>query len=275
VTLLHVTVIYPSAQRFRNWAQKFCATLKTFGLHASARELPLRDPLMPTDFVISLGGDATLLSAAPCLMRHRVPVLGVQAGLDDKIAVVSPKQLLANLQQLSIGEWQMQARTGLAVCLIREDGERVSEVVLARVAITQGLLKRVAEISLWVDGDFATRYRADGLIVASPTGSAFNTWPLSGFTLEPTCHAFAVSPVASRRLSDRTLVLEGQVRITLSARCASSELYVLFDGGKAQPLSTGDRLIVTAAPQPLDFLFPRGKPWTQDLVGCPAPFGDC
>lgn len=273
--MLHVTVIYPSVQRFRKWAQKLCATLKTFGLRASACELPLRDSLMPTDFVISLGGDATLLRAAPCLMRHRVPVLGVQAGLDDKIAVVSPKQLLADLQQLSIGEWQMQARTGLAACLIREDGERVREVVLARVAIVQGLLKRVAEISLWVDGNFATTYRADGLIVASPTGSAFNTLPLSGFTLEPTCQAFAVSPVASRRLSDRALVLEGQAQITLSARCASSELYVLFDGGKAQALGTGDRLIVTAAPHPLDFLFTRGKPWTQDLVGCPAQSDDC
>ncbi len=148
----------------------------------------------------------------------------------------------------------MQARTGLTACLIREDGGRVSELVLAHVAVAQGLTKRVAEISLWVDGDFATTYRADGLIIASPTGSALNTWPLSGFTLEPTCHAFAVSPVASRRLSDRALVLEGQAQITLSARCASSELYVLFDGGKAQPLSTGDRLVVTAAPQSLDFL---------------------
>ncbi len=194
------------------------------------------------EMLIVLGGDGTLLSAA----RHvadahtDVPIFGVNLGSLGFMAEVSLDELYDNLEKAIAGKLETEERMMLSASVVREGRRLARYRVLNDAVINKGALARMMELKVSVDDGHLTTLRADGLIVATPTGSTAYSLSAGGPIIHPTIHCFVVTPICPHTLSNRPIALPDTVVVTVCLTSQSEDVSLTLDGQIGFPLVPHD-----------------------------------
>jgi NAD+ kinase len=203
-----------------------------------------------TDLLIVFGGDGTMLDAARAVMNSTVdvPLVGVNLGHLGFLTEVGRSDLVPALEAIVEGRASTETRLMLEGRVERPDGTDDSRLALNDIVVTRGALSRMIEIDVDVDGQFVCHVKADGLIVATATGSTAYNLSAGGPIVHPSVDALVLTPIAPHALTNRPLVLPADARIGLQAVIEpQSEIVVTFDGQHGLPLGQGDRVTIGRA----------------------------
>jgi NAD+ kinase len=205
------------------------------------------------NLIVVLGGDGTLIGMADRIAAAdvEVPILGVNFGSLGFLTEIPLAELYESLEEVLADEAEIDSRMMLRARSMRNGSVHTERLVLNDVVITRGALSRIIELSV-ADGDEPIMcVRADGLIVATPTGSTAYNLAAGGPIVHPAMAAFVLTPIAPHTLSNRPIVVpaEREVRVTVSPDNGGAEVYVTFDGQTGFPLAAGDTVTVRRAPR--------------------------
>lgn len=236
---------------------------------AAAAGLAGRWPTVPrasiardADAVIAFGGDGTLLNAAQAMVysEGEAPLMGINLGRLGFLTEVGPEGMVGALEALIAGRTTIETRAMLTGRVRRGDEIAGERLALNDIVVTRGALSRMIEIEVFVDGPFVCHVKADGLIVATATGSTAYNLSAGGPIVHPSVDAFVLTPIAPHTLTNRPLVLPAGVLIALRPAIApQSEIVVTFDGQFGFPLEPGDVVEITRAPRLLRLLHTLGR----------------
>lgn len=202
------------------------------------------------DLAVSIGGDGTMLRTVDLVGDASVPILGVNVGTLGYLTQVEPEDLLDALTRCLAGDYRVEERMLLSVTT--EGGAESSHVApppaaaLNEAVVEKTPMGHTVRLAVYLDGDFFTTYAADGLIVATPTGSTAYSFSARGPIVAPEHRALLLTPVAPHMLFDRALVLEPETRIRLEV-AGPRPATVSVDGRNLGVLGEGDALVCTAS----------------------------
>ncbi len=194
------------------------------------------------DLVIVLGGDGTLLSAARATAEVDAPLLGVNLGSLGFLTEVPMQSLYPMLEAIAQGRAATEHRSLMQVQLLRGDTVRGSYLVFNDAVVNKTAAARLNTYDLYIDKVFVSSYRADGMIVATPTGSTAYSLSAGGPVLMPTVNALVITPVAPHSLTHRPLVVPDSVEIEILLRSEEDLAYLSLDGQPGLDLCDGDRV---------------------------------
>ena len=222
------------------------ATLAGTAVRGS-RTMTREDLPNEVDLIIVLGGDGTLLAMAARTAQsgRDVPILGVNFGSLGFLTEIRIDELYPSLERVLDGTAAFDVRAMLATDALR-DGEHIdSRIVLNDVVFTKGALSRMIELSVSVSGGFVTRVKADGLIIASATGSTAYNLAAGGPIAHPGVDALLVTPIAPHTLTNRPIVIPGGELVEVTPiNGATEEVFVTYDGQSGYSLKQGDLIRV-------------------------------
>jgi len=200
------------------------------------------------DVAVSLGGDGTMLRTVDLVADDGVPVIGVNLGTLGYLTEVDPANALVALKRFLAGSYAISERMRLAVQVdagtSHESWPALNEAVLGKTPTGQ-----IANVEVSVDGEAFTTYHADGVIVATPTGSTAYAWSAGGPIISPDHSAMLITPVAPHMLFDRSLVLPPEAVVRLEV-VGDRDAALSIDGRPAGILEAGDAITCTAATRP-------------------------
>ena len=204
------------------------------------------------DALVVLGGDGTLLGVSHLVARRGVPVLGVNFGSLGFLTEIALPELYPALEGVLRGSYEFDERRMLHAEVRCDGSTRQSGDVLNDVVITKAALSRIIELDVSVDGLFVSAFRADGLIVSSPTGSTAYNLAAGGPILHPALPAIVLTPICPHMLTNRPLVVGDETRVEVRLHGARGvEVHVTFDGQVGRPLTSEDTVVVTRSPRSL------------------------
>lgn len=216
------------------------------------------------DLIIALGGDGTLLNIAPLVERPDVPILGVNMGGLGFITEVAVDELEEVLGKTLDGDFEVEKRMTLEVRIKSKKGKPRRFRVLNDAVIAKGARSRIIDLETHIGADYLCTYRADGLIISTPTGSTAYCLASGGPILEPTLGAIVLAPICPHTLSQRPLVLPDHVRIEVSLR-SGEDATLTFDGQASEPLGPRDVVELTRSPHPVRFVTPQRHSYFETL----------
>lgn len=201
------------------------------------------------DLLVVLGGDGTLLSVARSAASAETPVLGVNYGNLGFLTSTPRDELYTSLEDVFQGNYERSRRMMLRARVeSAEHGSGEPWDVLNDVVVNKTSLARIVNLEVMVDGVFVSSYRADGLIVATPTGSTAYSLAVGGPIVMPRMDAVVLSPISPHTLTNRPLVLPGDVRITVTPKSADMDVVLTLDGQEGVELQAGQRVVVESSP---------------------------
>ena len=209
------------------------------------------------DAVIVLGGDGTFLSVTRGCPTG-VPVAGVNLGTLGFLTEHAPARTFALLDEVLSGQIEVELRERLLVEVAGGSGERAYQV-LNDVVITKAALARIVTIAVDVDGEFLTRYRGDGLILATPTGSTAYNLSAGGPIVHPGLSSLLITPICSHTLTDRPLAVPLTSRVRACLEAGEAEVYLTLDGQRGFPFSPGMSVTVSRSSEPLSLVRERSS----------------
>jgi len=221
---------------------------ETAGLVPAASVAAARKSDLPgqVDLLIVLGGDGTLLSMARAVGDLGVPILGVNLGGLGFLTATTLEEMLPALDTLLSGGMEVEERMMLSARLVR-GGQAIGEyMALNDVVITKSAMSRIIDLAVSVGGRHAISYRADGLIISTPTGSTAYNLSAGGPILFPTMDAVVLTPIAPHTLSNRPIVVPAAQRIEVTLR-VEQDVMLTMDGQVGVPLREGDAVEVQKA----------------------------
>jgi NAD+ kinase len=220
-------------------------TLELSGVAGDRTRTATRDALpCEVDLIVVLGGDGTLLAMAARIAKaaRDIPILGVNFGSLGFLTEIRIDELTPSLESVLSGTAAFDERAMLTADVFRNDVQADSRVVLNDVVFTKGAISRMIELSVWVSGGFVTRVKADGLIVASATGSTAYNLAAGGPIVHPMVDALVLTPIAPHTLTNRPVVIPGHadVEVRPHAESGADEVFVTYDGQSGYTLREGD-----------------------------------
>lgn len=211
------------------------------------------------DLVLVLGGDGSILQTARQLSGRRIPVLGINCGNLGFLAALSPDNFLEVWPRVCSGTFDVVEHLMLKVTLVR-DGKTIGEqLALNEVAVLGGPPYQILGIDLFADGNLATRYQCDGLILATPVGSTAHNLSAGGPILRRHLDAVVISPISPHTLTYRPLVDSADTHFELTVTDPNESTSVVVDGRILSSLQPGDRVQVERAPEPFEMLSVPGQ----------------
>ena len=198
------------------------------------------------DLAVSLGGDGTMLRTVDLVAGEGVPIIGVNVGQMGYLTDIEPPDTRAAIERFLTGERNIESRMLLTVAVEHADGRRVEHLAFNEAVLEKTPMGHTVRLAVEVDGEFFTTYAADGLIVATPTGSTAYAFSARGPIVAPTHRALLLTPVSPHMLFDRTLVLEpaATLRVIVQGHRAAT---LSVDGRNLGELAEGDSIVCTAA----------------------------
>jgi len=192
------------------------------------------------DLIIVLGGDGTLLATARVLNRKPVPLLAVNLGGLGFLTVITRDELYSTLESVLAGDFRTERRVQIEAEVMRA-GEVISSfLALNDVVLNKGAIARVLDFDVRVDGQFISSYKADGLIVSTPTGSTAYSLAAGGPVIAPSVEAFIVTPICAHTLSNRPIVLRDSAQIEVKVKSYGESVYLTVDGQVGVALRSED-----------------------------------
>src|SRR6516162_463580 len=182
------------------------------------------------DLIIVLGGDGTLLATARALNRKLVPLLAVNLGGLGFLTVITRDELFPTLERVLAGDFRTERRVQIEAEVVRA-GEVISSfLALNDVVLNKGAIARILDFDVRVDGQFISTYKADGLIVSTPTGSTAYSLAAGGPVIAPSVQAFIVTPICAHTLTNRPIVLPDSAQIEVGVKTQRESVYLTVDG---------------------------------------------
>jgi len=206
---------------------------------------------MALDLAISLGGDGTLLSTARLVYGRSIPVIAVNMGTFGFLTAISHDEVLRALDALFAGSVGFENRMMLEARVERDSRTVVLCRALNEVVVTRRDMASMIGLAVWVNGEFLSGYRADGLIVATPTGSTGYSLSASGPILMPTLENMIITPVCPHSVASRPFVVGAADTVTIQVRALNLRSALTIDGQEEIPLEDGDEIVVSRAAHPL------------------------
>jgi NAD+ kinase len=196
------------------------------------------------DFLVSLGGDGTLLSLVRRSYGYNKPVLGINAGNLGFLADIRIDDVDNFLDRLLDGDYRIDERMMIEGYILKEDGDKKSFFAFNDVVITRPIAK-MAKINASIDGEWFNTYRGDGLIISTPTGSTAYNLAVGGPIMYPLTQAFIMSPISAHSLTQRPLVVPADFTIELNS--PDNRVIAMIDGQDDYQMQTGDILVIKGA----------------------------
>jgi NAD+ kinase len=225
---------------------------------------PLKEIARDIDLAIVMGGDGTLLNIARALVDHNVPMIGVNEGRLGFLADVSVDTMFTTLEEMLSGEYAAEDRIMLDCSLERRGDLQFQMYAFNDVVVSKSTLGRLIEFEVYIDNQFVYSQRADGLVVASPTGSTAYALSAGGPILHPTLEAFVLTPICPHTLSARPIAINSRSEIEINLIHAD-DARVHFDGQQHQDMQVGDRVVITRARNTVRLMQPIGHNYYDTL----------
>jgi NAD+ kinase len=251
-------------RRLLDWVQKnghdfrVCEELKDF---ASSPDIILKREELPShcDYIISMGGDGTLLAAARAIGATRIPILGINLGSLGFLTQVTEGDMEQSLQALVDGKHLIESRMLLAVA-VDSGGDVKTGIAMNDVVVDRGNVARLIQLDLIVNDEFICTYRADGLIISTPTGSTAYNAAVGGPIVNPKMNAIVASPMAPQSLAARSLLFDGNDKIKIKVASGHHSALMTLDGQVSIPLKNGEEVLIERAAHSTNLvMFPQNS----------------
>lgn len=217
------------------------------------------------DLLIVLGGDGTLLSAARALGGNRVPILAVNLGGLGFLTSVTLDELYPLLDNVLSGRYVESNRMMLDAEILRDGKPAERQCALNDAVANKGAIARMLDFDVYVDRDHVGRYRADGIIVGTPTGSTAYSLAAGGPIVDPAVDAFVITPICPHMLTNRPLVIPDKATIELDFAPAAEPVYLTLDGQIGFQLAANDRVKITKSQNRVVLVRPPVKTYFEVL----------
>jgi NAD+ kinase len=216
------------------------------------------------DLAIVIGGDGTMLNIARAIAPHDVALIGVNQGRLGFLTDISVDTMIATIGAILDGKFVAEERMLLEGQVHRGANRLFESLAFNDVVVSKGIKGSMLELEVRIDGQFIYRQRADGLIVATPTGSTAYALSSGGPIVHPSLSVIALVPVSPHTLSNRPIVISGDCTVEIIVR-DNPEPRVHFDSHSRHDLREGDRVLVRRYPRPLSLLHPAGHSYYNML----------
>ncbi|OEU61827.1 MAG: NAD(+) kinase [Desulfobacterales bacterium PC51MH44] len=204
--------------------------------------------------VFVLGGDGTFLSAVRWIGDQNIPILGVKFGEVGFLAETVESDLFYAAEYILSNEFTTESRMRLLVRVMREESELACETVLNDIVINKGALARLAHIDTYINDYYLTTYSADGLIVATPTGSTAYSLAAGGPIIHPAVPGILMTPICPFTLTNRPLIVSDSAFIKIRLAKESSDIMLTFDGQGGLEINEEHTIIVQKSPYPVNMI---------------------
>lgn len=222
--------------------------------HAAAPDSIPRE----VDAIVVFGGDGTLLAAAREVQNDRAPILGVNLGSLGFLTEITLEELYPALEKLLAGDYSISRRSMLGVEVVRSNGEVERYEALNDAVINKAALARIITMDAFSGEDFIARFQADGLIIATPTGSTAYSLSAGGPIVYPTVDSIILTPICPHTLTNRPLIIPADNLIRVVLR-SGDDVMVTVDGQVGTELHEGDTLVCTRSPHFVELVKPVSK----------------
>jgi len=223
------------------------------------------DVAAQSDLLVVLGGDGTLLAAAREAAPHGIPILPINLGSLGFLTSFTLEELYPALEECLSGKAETSERVMLTASLRRHGQIVESKNVLNEAVINKGALARMIEVELFIDSEFVCRYRADGLIIATPTGSTAYSLSAGGPIVHPAVESLIVTPICPHTLTDRPVVIGDNCSIEMRLRGQAESVYLTLDGQKGIVMESDDCVSIARAQDRLRLIQPHRKSYYEIL----------
>ena len=225
-------------------------------LRPSRRISDMDKSFAPSDLfcIFVLGGDGTFLSAVRWIGDQSIPVLGVKFGEVGFLAEIAEDSLFFVAEAVLNNQFVTKPRMRLQVKVIREERELVCETVLNDIVVNKKALARLAHIETYIDDHYMTTYSADGLIVATPTGSTAYSLAAGGPIIHPGVPGILITPICPFTLTNRPLVVPDSACIKVRLAKESLDIILTFDGQGCIEIDENDTIIIQKGPYPINMI---------------------
>jgi NAD+ kinase len=220
-----------------------------------------------SDLIVVLGGDGTMIAAARLLDNRDVPVIGVNYGSLGYLTEVRIEEMIHAVEAALAGDYRLDRRVMLAAELRRGEEQLLRNRVLNDVVISKSALARIIEIETLLDGQLVNRFRADGLIVSTPTGSTAYNLSAGGPIIYPSMGAIVITPICPHTLSNRPIVVPDDATVELILMTAKEEVALTFDGQIGYPIEQGDRVRISKSRTTFNLVQPTTRNYFEVLRG--------
>ena len=234
-------------------------------LVGSGRECSREDLTARVDLVIVLGGDGTLLATARAFRDSTVPVLPINLGGLGFLTSVKLDELYAILEEVLQGRNRVSERSMLEAHITRAGKVMARHRALNDAVLNKGALARIIDLDLLVNGEFVCSYKADGLIISTPTGSTAYSLAAGGPIVYPQVPAFVVTPICPHTLTNRPLVIPETSNIEITFRSDDAQVYLTLDGQVGVELEPADRIAIAKSSNPLRLVRPARNTYFEIL----------
>ncbi len=195
-----------------------------------------------SDMIVVFGGDGTLLMAARCLKKYEVPLLGVNLGGFGYLTVVNLSEMCSDIEKIIQGDYRIEKRMMLDVAVLRGGKPVAEHTVLNDAVVSRGNLRRLVEIETRVNDQYLTTYKADGLIISTPTGSTAYSLSAGGPIIFPQVDSMILNPICPHTLTNRPVILPGWSVVGLFARMREGGANLTLDGQISLTLEKDDSI---------------------------------
>lgn len=199
------------------------------------------------NMVIVLGGDGTLISVARLIGDLKVPIFGVNLGSLGFLTEITTAEMMQVLENVLRGDFTVSSRMMLDTCVKRKGKEVARYTVLNDVVLNKGALARIVDMEASVDDVYLTTFKADGLIVSTPTGSTAYNLAAGGPIIHPELNCLVMSPICPHMLTNRPIIVSEDAHIKIELKFEDEDVVLTADGQVGMPLEHGDVVIVRKA----------------------------
>lgn len=231
----------------------------------AVEQIPREELAAHVDLILVLGGDGTMIATARMLGDCEVPVLGVNYGGLGYLAEFRIEELYNALESILEGNYRLDTRVMLSVELRRDDEEITRNRVLNDVVINKSALARIIEIEAYLNGQFVNAFRADGLIVSTPTGSTAYNLSAGGPVIYPSMNAIVITPICPFTLSNRPIVVPDDAVIELCLKTENEDVSLTLDGQVGFPLQAQDRVRIRKSSATFKLVQPMNRNYFEVL----------
>lgn len=217
------------------------------------------------DLILVLGGDGTMIATSRMVGDTEVPVLGVNYGGLGYLAEFRVAELYAALATILDGNYEIEKRVMLAVELRRGEEQITRNRVLNDIVINKSALARIIEIEAYLNQQFVNSFRADGLIVSTPTGSTAYNLSAGGPVIYPSMNAVVITPICPFTLSNRPIVVPDESLIELRLKTANEDVALTLDGQVGFPLKPEDRVLIRKSKATFNLVQPMNRNYFEVL----------
>jgi NAD+ kinase len=218
-----------------------------------------------TELVVVLGGDGTFLSVARLIAARSTPIVGVNLGGLGFLAEIARDTCCNDLEQVLAGRYELEERLRLRVSIERGGREIFNEVILNDAVINKDALARIIDLETSSQGRYLTSYRADGLIVATPTGSTAYNLSAGGPIVQPTAPVIILTPICSFTLTNRPIVLPSKRHLEVKMGERIQDVTLTCDGQVGYPLAPLDKVMIRTSSTPLRLVKPPSTDYYEIL----------